>query len=236
LSLTEIASALGMSKSGVHRLVATLTRRRFVVRSSGGGYRLGIKTWEIGCTAPGVELATLAAPHMAQLAATISEGVILGRLDGCDVVYLHLVEGPQTVRVHANVGDRIPAHCTSTGLALLAALAPHELRAILPQRLKSVTPATISSRDQLLHELDAVRRRGHVVNRGGWRLDVGGAAVCVTHADGRAIAALCVAVPLYRMTRTWLTRVLPHLRSAADRIGVSVTVPPGMRLQGRRRA
>ena len=236
LSLTQIASALGMSKSGVHRLLATLMRRGLVVRNARGGYQLGIKAWEIGRAAPGVELASLAAPHMAQLAAAIGEGVILGRLDGFDVIYLHLVPGPQAVRVHANVGDRIPAHCTSTGLALLASLTPEEVRAILPPRLKAMAPATITSRDHLLTELAAIRRRGYVINRGGWRIDVGGAAVRVRRPDGQVIAALCVAVPFYRMTKAWLARILPQLAATADRIGAAVAPTPGLRIQRRQRA
>ena len=130
MTLTDIANSLRMSKSGVHSLLATLKRRGFVARSANGGYRLGVKAWEIGCAASGAELGHVAAPHMARLSEKISEGAILGRLDGADVVYLRLVESPQAVRVNAKVGDRIPAHCTSTGLALLAALTTEDVKAL----------------------------------------------------------------------------------------------------------
>jgi DNA-binding IclR family transcriptional regulator len=57
---------------------------------------------------------------MDRLASASNDGVILGVLSGFEVAYVHLVGSPQAVRVHAEVGQRIPAHCTSTGLALLA--------------------------------------------------------------------------------------------------------------------
>lgn len=218
LSLTGIATALRMSKSGVHSLLATLSRRGFIERTA-RGYMLGVRAWEVGCAAPGFELAAIAAPHMAWLSEEISEGVILGRLDGADVVYLHLVESPQAVRVHASVGDRIPAHCTSTGLALLASLAKEKVCALLAARLKAITPATLTSREEIVRELDAVRRRGYAINRGGWRLDVGGISVCVYDEAGATLGAVCVAVPRYRMTKAWVAVVIPPLNEAASRIG-----------------
>jgi len=219
LSLTEIAAALGMSKSGVHSLLATLGRRGFIGRWERGGYRLGMKAWDVGSAVPGLNLAVFAAPHMAWLSERIDEGVILGRLDGADVLYLHLVESPQPVRVHASVGDRIPAYCTSTGLALLASLTNEEVRARLAPRLKAVTSATLTTREDVVRELEAVRRRGYAINRGGWRLDVGGVSMCVRDDTGVALGALCVAVPRYRMTKSWLAKVLPQLDEATGRIG-----------------
>ena len=178
--------------------------------------------WEFGCAAPSFEVAVIAASHMTRLAQEISEGVILGRLDGADVVYLHLVEGPQAVRVHASVGDRIPVHCTSTGLALLASLPNKDVDARLPTRLRAITPATLTGREELFRELERIRSRGYSVNRGGWRIDVGGASVAVIAANGAPLGAVCVAVPLYRMTKAWLKRVCPKLEAAADRIGKAV--------------
>lgn len=225
LSLTEIATALGMSKSGVHSLLGTLGRRGFIERSERGGYRLGIKAWEVGSAVPGLDLAVFAAPHMSWLSEKIEEGVILGRLDGADVLYLHLVESPQPVRVHASVGDRIPAYCTSTGLALLASLTNEEVRARLPPRLKAVTSATLTTREDVVRELEVVRRRGYAINRGGWRIDVGGVSMCVRDDTGAALGALCVAVPRYRMTKAWLVRVVPLLDEATGRIGRLISEP-----------
>jgi DNA-binding IclR family transcriptional regulator len=162
-----------------------------------------------------MEIARHAAPHMERLARDLSEGAILGLLDGFDVVYIHLVDSPQPVRVHTNVGDRIRAHCTSTGLALLAALPEEELRAVLPARLAKVTEDTIIDREELLRELQRIRLRGYAVNRGGWQIEVGGAAVAV---PGHARIALCVAAPRYRVTRAWLARICPRLQAASAEI------------------
>ncbi len=225
-TLTEIATALGMSKSGVHSLLGTLSERGFVERDESGGYYLGLKAWEIGCGVPKIDIGRLSAPHMIQLVRQISEGAILGILDGPDVIYAHLVESPQPVRVHAELGDRIPAHWTSTGLALLSALPNDEVRMLLPTKLQPRTEQTLTDIEQLLRELQRVRTRGYAINRGGWRVDVGGVAAPVLAQDGRPVAAVCVAAPIYRMTKSWMTTVCPSLQICVDRIGKALQIAP----------
>ena len=154
--------------------------------------------------------------------AEVKEGAILGILDGFDVVYVHLVESAQAVRVHAAVGDRIPAHCTSTGLALLATLDDAHLDRVLPPRLPAVTPQTIVDRRSLRDEIRRIRTRGFAINRGGWRLDVGGLAVRINDSRGSIIAGLCIAAPLYRMTKPWIDRSAPLLTPAAARIAAAL--------------
>lgn len=239
MTLTAIAGMLGMSKAGVFEQLSTLTRRGYVARSARSEYSVGMRLWELGCSVPGLALARLAAPHMTALSRRINEGVILGALDGADVVYLHLVESPQAVRVHAKVGDRIPAHTTSTGLALLAAMSDAEVEQLFPPELKGSSPETLRTREAMLVELGRVRARGYAINRGGWRSDVGGIAVAIEDRTGAASAALCVAVPLYRLTKAWIAPTAQALRLAADRIGADLAASIGSetpRAAGARRA
>jgi DNA-binding IclR family transcriptional regulator len=159
-----------------------------------------------------------AAPVMERLVGVVEEGCILGTLTGFEVAYLHLVESKLPVRVNADVGARIPANCTSTGLALLSSLTDDQIRTVLPRKLEPLTPATIVDPDELLREVARTRARGYAVNRGGWRIDVGGIAVVVRGRSGIAAAGLCVAAPLYRMNRAWFDKVVPAARSAAQAI------------------
>lgn len=218
MGLGEIARRLAMSKSGTHGVLSTLTRRGFAERQSGGVYRLGIKSWLIGRGVPNADLARVATPVMERLVREIGEGAILGVLTGFEVVYLSRVEGSEAVRVHANVNDRIPAHCTSTGLVLLAYQPDGYLDNVLPDRLRQVTPTTITNADELRRELKRTRARGYSINLGGWRADVGGIAAPVLDEQGVAIAGLCVAVPRYRMTRAWFNRIVPPTQRAAQDI------------------
>lgn len=215
--LNEIAQILDLSKSGLHGLLATLVECGYVERLTGGFYQLGFKAWQVGNAFPTADLVHIAGPIMEALVAKIGEGAILGVLNGSDVSYAHLVESTQVVRVHAKVGDKIPAHCTSTGLALLAFQEEHLLERIIPQVLEPSSDKTITDREELLAELQRTRARGYSINRGGWNADVGGIAAPIMGARG-AVAALCIALPLFRMTPDWIKQIVPMLKGQAKSI------------------
>lgn len=218
LTLTEIAVAVGMSKSSVHQVLATLERRGFVQRLADQSYCIGIKAWEIGCLATPIDMARTAAPHMAQLVREVRDGVSLGVLDGAEMVCVQLVESLRAIRVHSNVGDRTPAHCVSSGLAILSTMDDDAIAQLLPDTLPRATDETIVDRVALLKELGRVRARGYAISRGAWRLDVAGVSVPVRGRDRATVAALCIAAPRFQTNKEWVARVVPALRNAAANI------------------
>ena len=223
--LGAVASAIGMSKAGTYRILTTLAARGFVVRADGGVYGLGYKAWEIGWAVPGVQMVPRAVPVMQRLADEIGDGAILGALDSSfEVVYLHVIESRQPVRVYIDVGSRLPANVTSTGLALLAGLAPERLDAILPKKLPQWAPETIVDRGMLLRELAKVRARGYAQTLGTFNPDIGGVAAPIFAVDGSVVAALCVSSPRYRIDAAWNKRVPRAVMAAARQI--SDGLPP----------
>lgn len=218
LTLTEIAANVGMSKSSIHQILATLQQRAFIRRLPDQRYCIGIKAWEIGCVADSTGLARTTGPHVAQLVRELSDGVSVGVLDGLEMVCIQLVESPRAVRVHSHVGDRTPAHSVSAGLVLLAALDDEAVRRLLPSKLKVFTEATPKTAEAVIEQLERVRARGYAFCRGAWRAEVGGVSVPVMGPDNHAVAALCVAAPAFRTTRDWVSRVVPALKKAAGDI------------------
>jgi IclR family transcriptional regulator, KDG regulon repressor len=217
--LGAVAAAVGMSKGGTHRILATLSARGYVTRGEGGTYGLGYKLWETGWAVPGAQLVPRATPIMQRVADTIGDGAILGALDtNGDVVYLHVIESRQAVRVYVEVGSRLPAHVSATGLACLAHLPVERLRQVLPPKLKAWTAETVTSRDALMRELERVRVRGYARTLGTFRSDVGGIAAPVFAGDGSVIAALCVSSPRYRIDAAWNRKVPKVVIQAAREI------------------
>ena len=103
---------------------------------------------------------------MRSLSERLRETVHVGMLEGAAVRFIAAVEGPPAVRVASRLGRTMPAHCTSTGKAMLAQLSQLELRQLLPDEdLEAVTPRSIGSRTALEAELARVRERGYAVNR-----------------------------------------------------------------------
>ena len=217
--LGAVAAAIGMSKPGTHRILATLNARGFVVRAEGGVYSLGYRAWEIGWSVPGVQMVPRAVPVMQKMADAVGDGAILGALDsGFEVVYLHVIESQQPVRVYIDVGSRLPAHVSATGLACLAWLPPERLHAILPAKLAAWAPGTVTDRDALLKELARIRARGYAQTLGTFREDIGGVAAPIFGTDGQPVAALCVSSPRYRINAAWNKRVPKAVMAAAKEI------------------
>lgn len=90
---------------------------------------------------------------------------MLSRLCGREVVYIDTRHGRRPVAVHYEIGLRLPAHCTASGKALLAALPAERVGELYADGVfDALTPRSIGSRDELAAELDQVRSRGFAVD------------------------------------------------------------------------
>jgi len=216
VALVDLARSLGMSKPGVYRILATMSARGYVDKSPRRTYRLGVRAWELGCAVPELRLVTVAAPFMERLTGTTRESSILGMLVGFDVVYLHRIDALQAaVRVHTDIGTRIPAHCTSTGIALLSRLGAEQFEGLVPPMLEPFTPHTITDRDKLRAEVVRTARRGYAIAVGTWRPEVAGVAASILDANGHPIAAVNVSLPRAQSTRRRLAELGDAVCAAA---------------------
>jgi DNA-binding IclR family transcriptional regulator len=242
LSLGEVAAQLEMAKSSVHELLGALTMRGYVQRGSDMTYVVGAKAWEVGCRASFVELGRVAEPYLAELVREVQEGASLAVLDGVHTVCIQIAESPQVVRVHSGVGERNPAHCVSTGLAMLATLGDRELASLFPAQLPILTTKSLSTREDLLREIQRVREYGYAVCKGAWHLDVAGVAAAIPGANGRTAAAVSVALPRQRLTAARQTalaaalmRTTQAIASQLDGRTQAASLPPATPPSTRRR-
>ena len=129
LGVTELSRRLGLGKSTTHRLVATLEAERLLEQDPATGkYRLGLALYELGTTVTEhVDLHQAALPVLTTLRHRTGEMVHVAVLDGLEAVYVERLESPYMLPVFRRVGHRLPAHWTSSGKVLLAALPRVEL-------------------------------------------------------------------------------------------------------------
>src|SRR3984893_18534135 len=167
LGITEPSRQLGLAKSTVHRLAPPLPAERLLERgSTPGRYRLGLVLYELGSNVTEhVDLHQAALPVIATLRHDTGERVHVAWLDGLEVVNGERLESHNLLPVFRQVGHRLPAHWTSSGKILLAALPPDELsRRLADWRPVAHTPWTITDKNRLLAELAAVAKRGWAQN------------------------------------------------------------------------
>jgi DNA-binding IclR family transcriptional regulator len=201
LSLSEIATRVGLARSTVHRLVAALEQEGFVVPASPNGrVRLGPMLARLAAASRG-DLRDELHPALARLAAEVEETVDLAVLEGAGVRFLDQIPAPHRLRAVSAVGETFPAHCTANGKALLAALPRDQVERVLPRRLTPYTPNTIASRPALWTELDAVREAGVAYDREEHTLGVCAVGATIDDAVG-SVAAITVVAPADRFAKS----------------------------------
>lgn len=196
LGVAEIARRTGISKAAVSRIAAELVETRFLERVE-GGFRLGVRLFELGSQATGPsDLRRLAFATMVDLRSATRQTVHLAVLEGGDVVYLEILRSRSTPPLPSRVGGRLPAYATGVGKALLAHLPEERLAEVLPEHLTPIGPHTITDRAELARHLQEVREVGFAYEREESAPLIGCAAAPVFDAENRPAAAISISVHL----------------------------------------
>ncbi|WP_148280464.1 IclR family transcriptional regulator domain-containing protein [Sinorhizobium fredii] len=114
---------------------------------------------------------------------------------------------------------RLPACCTASGRALLAAMTDEEVKTLYPdEKLPQVTKASTETRTELLAILAEARRKGYAVEKGGTRPHMHSYGARVINSQGRSTAG--VAVMLYEgdATPDVESKVVTAVQELANRL------------------
>ncbi len=161
ITLTELASGVGVSKSTVLRLLAPLLETSLVQQRSDGGYAIGVGAVTLGSAyLNNLDLRSVAQPVLARLAAESKETVHLLVYNEAQVVYVDKISGSSTIQMASRVGDRADVHSTASGKALLAHLPATEFDRVVAAGLPAHTQRTLVTAEQLAGDLRLVRERG----------------------------------------------------------------------------
>lgn len=215
LRVSEVADQLDVARSTAHRLLGMLVHRQFAVQDPATrAYRPGPRLVEIGLAAVGaLDVRTRMRPYLTEVAARTGETVSLVVLEGDMVHFIDSIESQQLVRVGSRFDARMPAHATSAGKAMLAALPAEEVLTSYPnEKLATVTERTIATRSQLLAELARVRVAGYAVNFEESETGLGAVGMAVTDTDGRPTAGVTVAGPMQRLSPGYVRAIVRELR------------------------
>jgi len=162
----------------------------------------------------------VAAPHMEHVARSLNQSCSAAVLHGDEIVYAARVPANRIMSVALNLGARLPAYCTSMGRVLLANLSPQEAYAVLETSNRQAhTAATLTELDELMSELESVRRQGFCFVDQELEEGLRSIAVPLTNGHGRVLAALNVSAHAGAASESKMTaEYLPALLDAAAQI------------------
>lgn len=191
-----IAAALGIPRSSVYHLLATLQEHSFVVHlPEDQRWGLGIAAFELaGGYARQEPLARLGRPVLADLVDRVHESAHLAVMHGRDVLYIVEERAPRRPALVTDVGVRLPAHLTATGRAMLAALPREQVRALYPDAsaFADRTGRGPSRPGELKDILREVRERGYATEDGEVTIGLRSIGVAVRDHAGWPAAAIAV--------------------------------------------
>jgi IclR family pca regulon transcriptional regulator len=226
LSITEIASALSLTRSSVFRLVYTLRHVGFLEESRQKLFTLGPRVLNIGFAfLASKDIIEIAAPALEALRDETQVSAHLAIRDGRDVLYLSCVQTRSGFLSNMNVGARVPAHASPMGWLLLSDL-PAEALAELHRGadLVPLTDKTPRSAKEVGAVVHRAGRDGFVISRG--IMEAGGSSVCAPVRDrrGTIVAAIDVSGPdsafdLDALETRYRETVLRAARRIAERLG-----------------
>jgi len=221
LTMTQISGMIGINKSTVHRLLATLERKRFVERDATTGiYRPGLRLLQMAfLTLEHNDLRRLAAPFLHSLSEQHRENVNLTVLDNTDVIYVDVIESPQRVKLAAEKGQRLPAFCTASGKAILAFLPEDRLEHILKNGMPKYTPNTITALEAYYKDMKLTRERGYAISEQEFEEGINALAAPIC---SQPIASVSIAGPAYRLTRERMIEMAPDLMATVLKIAREV--------------
>ena len=165
MTLAQISKKLGWAKSSVHDLLSTMRQFSIVSQDEYSRYTLGIRLFEYGCNLSNSwTVPDKAKPYLQHISYATGEAVFLSVLDRGEVVTLDRATNRTGLWISAEMGCRLPVHCTSQGKLFLAYMTAGEQAQILQRTtFQRFTDATITSPDALQKELDMIRQRGYAM-------------------------------------------------------------------------
>ncbi|WP_203333654.1 IclR family transcriptional regulator [Planococcus beigongshangi] len=203
MQISRLSEIAGLSKSTVHRLLATLINLGYVQKDAvTEKYRVSYKIVSLAQNLlNNVNIIPIAKPFLEELSKEVNETIHLCIEDSGDVLYIDKIETKQTIRMFSRIGSRAPYYCTGVGKIFLSGKTAHSYeRAIENTDFTPKTENTITSKLQLDEEIERVKKYGYALdnieNEDGIRC----IAAPIKDAKGNIIASFSISGPSSRIT------------------------------------
>lgn len=217
LNATLAAQRAGLTRAAARRHLLTLAHLGYV-ETDGSYFWLAPKVLRFsGSYLASARLPRVIQPTLNRLAAQTGESFSAVVLDGDQVVIIARSGSTRVLAYGLHLGARLPAHATSTGRVLLAALRKAEFNAWMKGReLPRLTARTVVEPKRFKALIDEVRTKDYCVASEEHELGVHALAVPLRNMRGETVAALNVVAAPARLDGRMLEQgLLPLLLEAA---------------------
>lgn len=226
LSLSQISAALGFSLSTTHHLITSLKLERFVDQNPvSKKYGIGLRLFEIGLSNNYYQLlAKKAGPALEKMSDQTGESSNLAVLIDGQIIYIAQRHSSQMMKTFVQLGERSPVHCTGVGKILISELSKEDIEQIVHKHgLKKYTLRTITSLENLLEELEKVKKQQYAIDQEEREEGVVCVAAPIFNRARKIIAAISISGPTSRIKAKELSNIIELLKKYAQSLSDNQT-------------
>ncbi len=195
VTLGELARRTALHKTTVLRLARTMAARGYLVQTPAGGWRLGPAAGWLGARyQASFDRAALLEPFLRELSIATGESAAFYVREGDRRICIARVDGNQSIRYHARMGEAIVLNRGAPGRVLLAF---------------SGEPG---------EAYQAIRRAGHCITAGERDPEVASVACPVFGINQALAGAICITGPVARFSMAKYGKFAKLLKAAAGKL------------------
>lgn len=218
MTAQQVGERIGMTRTSARRYLLTLKHLGYVA-TDGKYFWLTPKVMRIGqAYLESTRLPRIVQPSLQRLTMSTQEISFVSVLDSYELVYVARNGQNRSMNTSFVLGARIPCHCSSSGMLLMAMQGPEAVdRWLSESTFNAFTPNTITDPAVLRMETIRIREHGWALSEQRLELNYRGVAVPLRDHKGQAVAALSVSMPFqFETSADAVARVLPILKEVAQ--------------------
>lgn len=216
----ELARKLGLTRSNLYRLLATLQEMGYLETTQDAKYILTLKLFILGSTVLGLkQIPQIARPYMAHLSEISQENVNLAVMYKSKVLYIDKIESPHYLKLDQPIGATDPLYCTALGKVFLSGLSDLELEIFLKStNLIPYTKNTITEPEVLGGVVRNVRNQGYAIDFEELSDGIHCIGAPIRDHTNKVIAAISVSGPALRLTKPKMDQLKVQLIEAVAEV------------------
>ncbi|MDX6326231.1 MAG: hypothetical protein QOK15_2585 [Nocardioidaceae bacterium] len=217
-TLSEIAVAVGNPLSSTHDLLRDMVGAGLLEVDAAKRYRAGPVLLRLAVTAlDQADIVSIARRRLDRLVEEVSHDAYLAIRAGDRVSYVARVAGRYRAGLDIRLGEPVPMHSSAVG-KLYAALHPDLEQLVIRQKLRALTPHTITDPLRLAREFARIRERDLSVSLEETISGIIGFGAPVRNADHKVIAAVHISAFKDNLHED----DVPHIETAAQHCAADI--------------
>ncbi|WP_460151213.1 IclR family transcriptional regulator [Salinicoccus sesuvii] len=224
--LRDLSKEMGVNHTIIYRVLRTFEDKQVLTQNPDS------KKYELG---PGLapllaayrskdKMSDLILPIMEALSERTGESVFLTWKEGYEGVTVEIAESSSNIRFAVSKGTRTPLYLGASAKSIMAFLSEEQQNEIIAQGLKKMTEKSTTEKEDLLKDLRIIESRRWAYTEGEYSDDVFGISTPLFNSEGKILASLTIAGPVYRINEDNRQTILHMLMESTEKITEIISI------------